>query len=72
MPKWSPPPEEVLADALTQASHKVAEAMYKSGAQPGGAGGGADAHGTSGAKPGEKSDDVIDAEYVDADDKKKQ
>jgi molecular chaperone DnaK len=62
------------ADALTQASHKVAEAMYKSGAQAGGAGGagGADAHGASGAKTGDKSDDVIDAEYVDADDKKKQ
>jgi len=55
------------ADTLTQASHKVAEAMYKSGAQ---AGGHADAGGN--AKPGEKSDDVIDAEYVDADDKKKQ
>jgi len=59
------------AEALTQASHKVAEAMYKSGAQAGG-GGGADARGASGSKTGEKSDDVIDAEYVDADDKKKQ
>jgi len=57
------------ADALTQASHKVAEAMYKSGAQPGGPG--PDANGTSG-KAGEKGDDVIDAEYVDADDKKKE
>ena len=58
------------ADTLTQASHKVAEAMYKSGAQ---AGGHADAGSAGGnAKPGEKSDDVIDAEYVDADDKKKQ
>ena len=26
----------------------------------------------AGAKPGDKSDDVIDAEYVDADDKKKE
>jgi molecular chaperone DnaK len=60
------------ADALTQASHKVAEAMYKSGAQAGGGGGGADAQGAPGAKTGDKSDDVIDAEYVDADDKKKQ
>jgi len=57
------------ADALTQASHKVAEAMYKSGAQPGGPG--PEASGASG-KPGEKGDDVIDAEYVDADDKKKE
>jgi molecular chaperone DnaK len=61
------------ADALTQASHKVAEAMYKSGAQAGGAGGGgADGRSGSGAKTGEKTDDVIDAEYVDADEKKKQ
>jgi molecular chaperone DnaK len=58
------------ADALTQASHKVAEAMYKSGAQPG-AGGGTTANG-AGEKAGEKTDDVIDAEYVDADDKKKE
>jgi molecular chaperone DnaK len=58
------------ADALTHASHKVAEAMYKSGAQAGG-GGGAEGQG-AGAKSGEKSDDVIDAEYVDADEKKKQ
>jgi hypothetical protein len=46
--------------------------MYKSGAQAGGGGGGADAQGAPGAKTGDKSDDVIDAEYVDADDKKKQ
>jgi molecular chaperone DnaK len=59
------------ADALTHASHKVAEAMYKTGAQAGG-GGGADSQAGSGPKSGEKSDDVIDAEYVDADDKKKQ
>jgi molecular chaperone DnaK len=56
------------ADALTQASHKVAEAMYKSGAQAGGSGPSGDA----GAKGGEKTDDVIDAEYVDADEKKKE
>jgi len=57
-------------EALTQASHKVAEAMYK-GAQP--SGGGHDGGSTSGgAKTGEKTDDVIDAEYVDADEKKKE
>ena len=62
------------ADALTQASHKLAEAMYKSGAQgggeagPSGDGGGASAGGTGGGK----TDDVIDAEYVDADEKKKE
>ena len=60
------------ADALTQASHKVAEAMYKTGAQPG-ADAGASGNGAgSGAKAGEKTDDVIDAEYVDADEKKKE
>jgi molecular chaperone DnaK len=55
-------------EALTQASHKVAEAMYKSGAQAGGG------PGTDGAGPksGDKNDDVIDAEYVDADEKKKE
>ena len=60
------------ADALTQASHKVAEAMYKTGA-PGGGDGGASSNGAgSGAKAEEKADDVIDAEYVDADEKKKE
>jgi molecular chaperone DnaK len=58
------------ADALTQASHKVAEAMYRTGAQAGTGGGGA-ANG-AGAKAGEKTDDVIDAEYVDTDEKKKE
>jgi molecular chaperone DnaK len=58
------------ADALTQASHRVAEAMYKGaapGGQPGG-GGSTDGGAQSGSKP---QDDVIDAEYVDADEKKK-
>ena len=56
-------------DALTQASHKVAEAMYRSGAHSGSAGGTTNG---AGAKSGEKTDDVIDAEYVDAYDKKKE
>jgi molecular chaperone DnaK len=58
------------ADALTQASHKVAEAMYKAnapGGQPGGAG-----QTDGGAQSGNKQDDVIDAEYVDADEKKRE
>jgi len=65
-------------DALTQASHKLAEAMYKSssgagaaagsgGAQPGPDGAGASADG-GGAKA--KKDDVVDAEFVDVDEKK--
>jgi len=61
-------------DNLTQASHKLAEAMYKAsstGPQPGAQGPGAD--GTQGAagdgaKP---KDDVVDAEFVDVDEKKK-
>jgi molecular chaperone DnaK len=62
-------------DALTQASHKLAEAMYKASSTPGGqqAGGpppGAD--GASGSSAGQKpKDDVVDAEFVDVDDKKK-
>ena len=58
------------ADALTQASHRVAEAMYKGtapGDQPGGGGSTTD----GGAQSGQKQDDVIDAEYVDADEKKR-
>ncbi|MBZ5619925.1 MAG: molecular chaperone DnaK [Acidobacteriia bacterium] len=60
-------------DRLTAASHKLAEAMYKSagpGAGPGGApppGG----DGTSGGDQGKKDkDNVVDAEFVDVDDKK--
>jgi hypothetical protein len=44
--------------------------MYKSGAQGGGQAG-PSANG-AGAGPGSKTDDVIDAEYVDADEKKKE
>ena len=59
---------------LTQASHKLAEAMYKSAQAQGGAPGA----GTAGAGPaadgataGQKKDEgVIDAEYVDVEDKK--
>ncbi|MGA7238694.1 MAG: molecular chaperone DnaK [Bryobacteraceae bacterium] len=61
-------------DRLTQASHKLAEAMYKSSSQPG-AGptpGGDGAGPGAGASPdgGGKKDDVVDAEFVDVDDKK--
>jgi molecular chaperone DnaK len=60
-------------DNLTQASHKLAEAMYKSsspGQQPGGQAPEADGQGPAadGAKP---KDDVVDAEFVDVDEKKK-
>jgi molecular chaperone DnaK len=60
-------------DTLTQASHKLAEAMYKSsassGPQPGSGPGGPAG---DGAKPAEEKpkDNVVDAEFVDVDDKK--
>jgi molecular chaperone DnaK len=58
------------ADALNQASHKVFEAMYKGAAQQPG-GGPSDGAGSGGGNS--KADgEVIDAEYVDADDKKKE
>jgi molecular chaperone DnaK len=53
-------------DRLTQASHKLAEAMYKSSSEPG-AGAGPTPPPTDGAKP---KDDVVDAEFVDVEDKK--
>jgi molecular chaperone DnaK len=60
-------------ETLTQASHKLAEAMYQSassGADSGGpkAGGSADG---GGQDSGEKKEDVVDAEFVDVDDKSK-
>jgi len=57
-------------DRLTAASHKLAEAMYKSSSQPGGGppptGDGA----APGGGDGKKDDNVVDAEFVDVDDKK--
>jgi molecular chaperone DnaK len=56
-------------ELLTQASHKLAEEMYKSQQPPGGAAPGAgpeastDRGATEGAAGGKKDDDVIDAEY---------
>jgi molecular chaperone DnaK len=64
-------------DKLTAASHKLAEAMYKASSQPGAgpgpeAAGSAGSDGGSGGPSGEKKkgDDVVDAEFVDVDDKK--
>jgi molecular chaperone DnaK len=57
-------------DVLTQASHKLAEAMYKSGAQPGA--GPTSTNGAGAKGEGKSESDVIDAEYVDVDEKKKQ
>jgi len=53
------------ADKLTQASHKLAEAMYRATAQQPGQGAGAQAKPEEAAK-----DNVVDAEFVDVDDKK--
>jgi len=61
-------------DNLTQASHKLAEAMYKSSsaAASGGQAGGGDSGGasTDGAGASKPKDTVVDAEFVDVDDKK--
>jgi molecular chaperone DnaK len=73
MGEGDPDKLNAATDKLTQASHKLAEAMYKQAGQPG-AGGGAGAAGASGdgqqgqSKP---KDDVVDAEFVDVEDKEK-
>ena len=56
-------------DKLTQASHKLAEAMYRatSQQQAGAAGAGSQAE----SKQEPPKDNVVDAEFVDVDDKKK-
>jgi molecular chaperone DnaK len=56
-------------ETLNQATHKLAEAMYKASAQQSGPEAGA----PGGEAPGEgkkEKDGVIDAEFVDVDDKK--
>ncbi|MEO8659432.1 MAG: Hsp70 family protein, partial [Bryobacteraceae bacterium] len=56
-------------DKLTQASHKLAEAMYKSQTPPSGGPAGPAGDGQPAADPKPK-DNVVDAEFVDVDDKK--
>jgi len=61
------------SDKLTTASHKLAEVMYKS-SQGGAAGPGPEGNGAGAPPPGEnakKDDEVVDAEFVDVDDKAK-
>ena len=73
-----PSPAELNAarEKLTAASHKLAEAMYKAGASTAGAAGGngvppTDGDAAAAGTADEKKDEgVIDAEYVDVDDKK--
>jgi len=55
-------------DKLTEASHKLAEAMYKSSSTP--PTGGADGASGNGAGPEKPKDNVMDAEFVDVEDKK--
>jgi molecular chaperone DnaK len=59
-------------DKLTQASHKLAEAMYRSSSPQGAPGGapGAEQAPPSGDGAGQKKDNVVDAEFVDVDEKK--
>jgi len=57
-------------DKLTQASHKLAEAMYKSAGPQGGPGGPTDGAQGPGAEQPKNKDNVVDAEFVDVDDKK--
>ncbi|MCC6857473.1 MAG: molecular chaperone DnaK [Bryobacterales bacterium] len=56
-------------DKLTQASHKLAEAMYKASAQQPGAGPAADGGGEPPKDKDKDKDNVVDAEFVDVDDK---
>ncbi len=55
-------------DKLTQASHKLAEAMYRAAGQPGATPGGDGARAQQAEAP---KDNVVDAEFVDVDDKDK-
>ncbi|HYU31752.1 MAG TPA: molecular chaperone DnaK [Thermoanaerobaculia bacterium] len=63
---------EQAAERLTQASHKLAEAMYRQGQGAGAPGeGAAEAGAPGGGQPrGGAADEVIDAEYVDVDEKR--
>ncbi len=57
-------------NALAQASMKLGEAMYAQ-AQAGTAGGGGEAGPDAGATQGETKEDVVDAEFTEVDDDKK-
>jgi molecular chaperone DnaK len=66
-------PEKINAavDRLTAASHKLAEAMYKSSSQQPGAQGPPSGDGAApGGEDKKDKDNVVDAEFVDVDDKK--
>ena len=64
-------------ERLQTASHKLAEAMYRASSQPGAGPGpeqaaGAGGRGAGTAGDGAKRDNVVDAEFVDVDEEKKQ
>jgi molecular chaperone DnaK len=65
-------PEEIkrLSEALTQASHKLAEAMYQQASQDG-TGGGPDGGPQQDAGGGQQQDDVVDADFEEVKDDKK-
>jgi molecular chaperone DnaK len=58
---------------LTQASHKVAEAMYKQASQAGGGGqpGAGPEGGAAGASAGKADDDIVDADFEEVNEDKK-
>jgi len=58
-------------EKLETASHKLAEAMYRAAGQPQGAGAGQGDGRTSQQQEQPKKDNVVDAEFVDVDDKTK-
>jgi molecular chaperone DnaK len=57
-------------EKLTQASHKLAEVLYKANAAEAAAGAGPTASATDAGANTKKDEGVIDAEYVDVEDKK--
>jgi len=61
---------QAAMDKLTQASHKLAEAMYKSAPAEGAGPSAGPGAGAPGGEQQKKKDDVVDAEFVDVDDKK--
>jgi molecular chaperone DnaK len=57
-------------DKLTTASHKLAEAMYKAQSTGQNGTGAPNAEAAGAAEPEKPKDNVVDAEFVDVDDKK--
>ena len=61
---------DTAREHLTQASHKLAEAMYKAQAAPPTGGPAPGGDGAAGGEQKKKDEGVIDAEYVDVEEKK--